>query len=147
MNLHSMKNVRGARHRTKRLGCGEASGHGKTCGRGTKGQYARSGHKFKPTFEGGQMRLVRRIPKRGFNQARGSRLFPVNLDDLARLPAGAEVTVESLRKAGVVSGPVDGIKILGSGDVAKGVKVSAHAFSASAKAKIEAAGGSCTIIS
>jgi large subunit ribosomal protein L15 len=146
MSLHEQKNVPGARHRTKRLGCGEGSGHGKTSGRGTKGQYARSGHKVKATFEGGQMRLVRRVPKRGFNSAYGPDVRPVNVGSLAQFAAGTEVTLETLRAAGVVSGAVDQLKILGDGEPAKGLTVKAHGFSASARAKIEAAGGTCVVV-
>jgi large subunit ribosomal protein L15 len=146
MNLHEQKNVIGARHRTKRLGCGEGSGHGKTSGRGTKGQYARSGHKFKATFEGGQMRLVRRVPKRGFNAAHGALVAPVNVGALVLFTEGAEVTVDSLRTAGLVNGTVDKLKILGGGELGLRLTVRAHGFSASARAKIEAAGGTCVVV-
>ena len=146
MSLHAQKNVQGARHRTKRLGCGEGSGHGKTSGRGTKGQYARSGHKYKATFEGGQMRLVRRVPKRGFNAAYGPVTIPVNVGALAKFAAGSEVTIESLRAAGLVNGAIDRLKILGEGDLAAKLTVKAHGFSASARAKIEAAGGTCVVL-
>ena len=146
MSLHQSKNVPGARHRTKRLGCGEGSGHGKTSGRGTKGQYARSGHKFKATFEGGQMRLVRRVPKRGFNAAHGAVVLPVNVGALAQVEAGSEVTVESLRARGLINGAIDRLKILGEGEPAARLTVKAHAFSASARSKIEAAGGTCVVL-
>ena len=146
MNLHALKNRPGARHRTKRLGCGESSGHGKTCGRGTKGQMSRSGHKKKPTFEGGQMRLIRRIPKRGFNSAYNVELLPVNVELLNRFDAGTEVTEELMRSSGLLRGVVDGVKILGDGEIKKNLVVKARAFSASAKAKIEAAGGSCVVV-
>lgn len=146
MNLHTLENRIGARHRTKRLGCGEASGHGKTCGRGTKGQYSRSGHKHKSTFEGGQMRLIRRIPKRGFNNKAHAYVYaPVNVGQLEQLEAGSEVTLESLRKAGLVQGLADGFKVLGNGELKKKLTVKASGFSASARAKIEAAGGSCVV--
>jgi large subunit ribosomal protein L15 len=147
MNLHTLKNTPGARHRTKRLGCGEASGHGKTCGRGNKGQYARSGHKRKATFEGGQMRLIRRVPKRGFNNAaHATVLAPINVSNLGGFASGAEVTEATLRTAGLLKGLADGIKVLGDGELSKKLTVKANKFSASARAKIEAAGGSCVVI-
>ncbi len=146
MSLHQLTNKHGARHRTKRLGCGEASGHGKTSGRGSKGQYARSGHKYKPTFEGGQMRLIRRLPKRGFNNAAHSDVIrPVNVGDLSVFDEGAEITIETLRAAGLVKGEAQGVKILGDGDLKKRLTVKARSFSASARSKIEAAGGSCVV--
>lgn len=144
MTLHQLENKHGARHRTKRLGCGEASGHGKTSGRGSKGQYARSGHKYKPTFEGGQMRLIRRLPKRGFNNAaHAAVLSPVNVGDLSQFDNGAEVSFETLRAAGLIKGGSDGVKVLGDGELNKKLTVKANGFSATARAKIEAAGGSC----
>lgn len=146
MNLHQLKNRPGARHVTKRLGCGEGSGHGKTSGRGTKGQYSRSGHKYKATFEGGQMRLIRRIPKRGFNHSNRAGLAPVNLRDLSGFADGASVDEAALRAAGLVRGTADGVKILGDGVISKKLSVTAHAFSAAARAKIEAAGGSCALV-
>jgi large subunit ribosomal protein L15 len=146
MKLHQMTNVPGARRRAKRVGCGEASGHGKTSGRGNKGQMSRSGHKRKPAFEGGQMRLIRRMPKRGFNQAYSAVMVPVNLSALAGLDDGAVVNEATLRAAGLVRGHADGIKILGGGELAKKLTVTAHKFSASARAKIEAAGGTCVTI-
>jgi large subunit ribosomal protein L15 len=147
MSLQSLSNVPGARHRTKRLGCGEASGHGKTSGRGNKGQYSRSGHKRKATFEGGQMRLVRRIPKRGFNNAAHRLvLLPVNVAALAQFENGTEVTEATLRAAGLVKGEADGVKILGEGDLARKLTVKAHGFSASARSKIEGAGGACVVV-
>ena len=146
MNLHTLKNVQGARHRKKRVGCGESSGHGKTSGRGNKGQMARSGHKRKPMFEGGQMQLIRRLPKRGFNHADGIVYFPVNIAALAQFENGAEVTADVLRKEGLINGKADGVKILGDGELKKKLTVKANAFSASARSKIEAAGGSCVVI-
>src|SRR5215467_7800004 len=113
MRLHDLKPRPGAKHRRKRLGQGESSGHGKTAGRGGKGQTARSGSSIRIGFEGGQMPLIRRIPKRGFNNARHATVY---------------------------------IQVLGTGDVTKKLSVSAHAFSASAKAKIEAKGGTCEVI-
>jgi large subunit ribosomal protein L15 len=137
----------GAKHRRKRLGQGESSGHGKTSGRGGKGQTARSGSSIRIGFEGGQMPLIRRIPKRGFNNARfATRYLPVNLDALNQFEDGARVDVEALRKAGLANGRGEPIKILGDGKLTRKLTVSAHAFSASAKAKIEGQGGVCEVI-
>ena len=147
MRLHDLKPRPGAKHRRKRLGQGESSGHGKTSGRGGKGQTARSGSSIRIGFEGGQMPLIRRIPKRGFNNARhGTRYLAVNLDALNRFDDGARVDEAALRAAGLANGPGDGVKILGGGELAKKLVVSAHAFSASAKSKIEAKGGTCEIL-
>lgn len=147
MRLHDLKPRPGAKHRRKRLGQGESSGHGKTSGRGGKGQTARSGSSIRIGFEGGQMPLIRRIPKRGFNNARHTTAYaPVNLDSLNLFDDGARVDVESLRSAGLANGPVKLIKILGDGELKKKLTVSAHKFSATAKQKIEAAGGSCEVI-
>jgi len=147
MRLHDLKPRPGAKHRKKRLGQGESSGHGKTSGRGGKGQTARSGSSIRIGFEGGQMPLIRRIPKRGFNNARHTlRYVAVNLDSLNRFDDGASVDVEKLRKAGLANGPVKRIKILGDGELSKKLVVRAHAFSASAKAKIEAKGGTCEVV-
>ena len=146
MNLHTLKNKHGARRAMKRVGCGESSGHGKTSCRGSKGQMARSGHKRKPAFEGGQMRLIRRIPKRGFNQPQKVVFAPVNLADLGRFENGAEVDAAALQSAGLVRGTAEAIKILGDGALEKKLTVKAHAFSAAAKSKIEAAGGTCVVV-
>ena len=147
MRLHDLKPRPGAKHRRKRLGQGEASGHGKTSGRGGKGQTARSGSSIRIGFEGGQMPLIRRIPKRGFNNARhATRYLPVNLDDLNRFDDGARVDETALRTAGLANGRGAGIKILGTGDLTRKLTVSVHAFSASAKSKIEAKGGTCEIV-
>lgn len=147
MRLHDLKPRPGAKHRRKRLGQGESSGHGKTSGRGGKGQTARSGSSIRIGFEGGQMPLIRRIPKRGFNNARHAVNYsPVNLESLNQFKDGATVDVEALRKAGLANGPIQRIKILGDGELKKKIKVVAHAFSASAKSKIEAGGGSCEVL-
>jgi len=147
MRLHNLKPRPGAKHRTKRLGQGESSGHGKTSGRGGKGQTARSGSSIRIGFEGGQMPLIRRIPKRGFNNARfGTRYLGVNLDELNQFDNGAKVDAAALREAGLANGPGDGIKILGGGELTKKLTVSAHAFSASARTKIEAKGGTCEVV-
>jgi large subunit ribosomal protein L15 len=147
MRLHDLKPRPGAKHRRKRLGQGESSGHGKTSGRGGKGQTARSGSSIRIGFEGGQMPLIRRIPKRGFNNKRhGTRYVPVNLDSLNQFDDGARVDEAALRSVGLANGRSDGVKVLGGGELSKKLTVSAHAFSASAKAKIEAKGGACEVI-
>ncbi len=147
MRLHDLKPRPGARHRRKRLGQGESSGHGKTSGRGGKGQTARSGSSVRIGFEGGQMPLIRRIPKRGFNNARHTVIYlPVNLEALNSFAEGAHVDELTLRNAGLANGRGEGIKILGGGELTRKLTVSAHAFSATAKAKIEAKGGTCELI-
>ena len=146
MNLHSLKNKIGSRKTRKRLGRGTGSGLGKTSGRGHKGQYARSGHKHKPGFEGGQMRLIRRIPKRGFKNISRREFLAVNISSLNVFEAGTVVTPELFQGMGLANGVFDGIKILGVGTLSKKLTVKAHAFSASAKEKIEAAGGICEVI-
>jgi large subunit ribosomal protein L15 len=147
MRLHDLKPRPGAKHRRKRLGQGESSGHGKTSGRGGKGQTARSGSSIRIGFEGGQMPLIRRIPKRGFNNVRhGTRYLPVNLEVLNRFAEGARVDEAALRSVGLANGRADGVKILGDGELTKKLTVTAHAFSASAKAKIEAKGGTCELV-
>lgn len=143
MNLHDLKPRPGAKHRRKRLGQGESSGKGKTSGKGHKGQKARSGGSIRLGFEGGQMPLIRRIPKRGFNNARFAiRYAVVNVEDLNRFEDGATVDETLLRSVRLVTGKWDGVKILGDGDLTKKLSVIAHKVSASAKAKIEGAGGS-----
>ena len=147
MRLHNLQPRPGAKHRTKRLGQGESSGHGKTSGRGGKGQTARSGSSIRIGFEGGQMPLIRRIPKRGFNNANfGTTYHPVNLTDLNAFENGARVDMATIKQAGLANGKADGIKILGTGEITKKLTVIANAFSASAKAKIEKAGGSCEVV-
>jgi large subunit ribosomal protein L15 len=147
MRLHDLKPRPGSKHRRKRLGQGESSGRGKTAGRGGKGQTARSGSSIRPGFEGGQMPLIRRIPKRGFNNARHTiEYVPVNLESLNQFEDGATVDELALRNVGLANGPVKRIKILGNGELSKKLKITAHAFSASAKTKIEKLGGSCEVI-
>lgn len=147
MRLHNLKPQPGAKHRKKRLGQGESSGHGKTSGRGGKGQSARSGSSIRIGFEGGQMPLIRRMPKRGFNNARHTtRYVPVNLEGLDQFENGARVDEAALRSLGLANGPGDGIKILGQGELTKKLTVSVHAFSASARAKIEGLGGVCEVV-
>ncbi len=148
MRLHDLKPRPGAKHRRKRLGQGESRGHGKTSGRGGKGQTARSGSSIRIGFEGGQMPLIRRIPKRGFNNKRhATRYLPVNLDSLNRFEDGARVDEAALRSVGLANGRAGGIKILGDGELTRKLVVAAHAFSASARSKIEAKGGTCEVIS
>ena len=148
MRLHNLKPRPGAKHRRKRLGQGESSGLGKTSGRGGKGQSARSGSSIRAGFEGGQMPLYRRIPKRGFNNTlHAVRYLPVNLSSLDKFDEGARVDEGALREAGLANGRADGIKILGNGELTKKLTVCAHAFSASAKTKIEAKGGTCELAS
>lgn len=143
MNLHTLKPRPGSKHRVKRLGCGESSGHGKTSGKGHKGQKARSGGSIRLGFEGGQMPLIRRLPKRGFsNEAFRTRYAIVNVQDLNRFDDGASIDEASLRSAKLVRGTFDGIKILGVGELKKKLNVSAAKVSETAKAKIEQAGGS-----
>lgn len=147
MRLHDLKPRPGAKHRRKRLGQGESSGHGKTSGRGGKGQTARSGSSIRIGFEGGQMPLIRRMPKRGFNNARfATQYIPVNVGDLNKFDDGARVDETALRTIGLANGGGQGIKILGNGELSKKLTVSASAFSASAKSKIEAKGGACEVI-
>lgn len=141
MNLQSLKNTEGARHRSKRVGRGHGSGRGKTSCRGHKGQGARAGSGYKPTFEGGQMPLIRRLPKFGFKNPNRRAYIPVNVGALEVFDANADVTPETLRGKGLAKGKLSGIKILGRGELTKALTVKAHAFSASAKSKIEAAGG------
>ena len=145
MRLHSLSNVKGAVHRRKRVGCGEGGGHGKTSGRGGKGQTARSGGSIRPGFEGGQMPLYRKLPHRGFNNANFRTEYAVvNVGDLSALSA-AEIDTAALVDAGLVRAGSTLIKILGNGEITRAVKVKASRFSASAKAKIEKAGGEAIV--
>ena len=146
MRLHSLRPRPGSRHRVKRLGCGESSGHGKTSGKGHKGQKARSGGSIRLGFEGGQMPLIRRLPKRGFNNAAFHKRYAiVNLDDLNAFKAGTAVNEEILRESKLVRGHFVGIKILGDGELKHGLKVEADKISAVAREKIEKAGGTITL--
>jgi large subunit ribosomal protein L15 len=148
MRLHDLKPRPGAKHRRKRLGQGESSGHGKTSGRGGKGQSARSGSSIRVGFEGGQMPLIRRMPKRGFNNAAfKTQYLPINLEALNQFEEGATVDEALLRQRGLANGRADGIKVLGGGELTRKLTVRAHAFSASARAKIESRGGVCEVVS
>ncbi|PYL53782.1 MAG: 50S ribosomal protein L15 [Verrucomicrobia bacterium] len=146
LRLHNLRPRPGSRHRVKRLGCGESSGHGKTSGKGHKGQKARSGGSIRLGFEGGQMPLIRRLPKRGFNNAAFHKHYAiVNVSDLNAFEAGAEVNEQLLRKSNLIRGHFVGIKILGDGELKHGLKVEADKVSATAREKIEKAGGTITL--
>ena len=147
MRLHNLTNVPGAVHRKKRVGCGEGGGHGKTSGRGGKGQSARSGSSIRPGFEGGQMPLYRKLPHRGFNNYEFRTGYAiVNLGDLSRLDASiTEVDVTALVKVGLIRKDGELLKILGDGEITRALKVTAAKFSGSAKTKIEAAGGQAIV--
>jgi large subunit ribosomal protein L15 len=147
MKLHELKNVPGAIHRKKRVGCGEGGGHGKTSGRGGKGQSARSGSSIRPGFEGGQMPLYRKLPHRGFNQA-AFRIEPVivNVGDLAMLDENVtEVNAALLVQVGLIRRGEKSVKVLGDGEITRALKITAAKFSDSAKAKIEKAGGQAIV--
>ena len=147
MDLSNLKPAEGSKHSDNfRRGRGHGSGNGKTAGKGHKGQKARSGGGTRPGFEGGQMPLYRRIPKRGFTNINSKDIVGINVSALERFDDGAEVTVETLVESGVVSNPRDGVKILGNGELTKKLTVKVNSFSARAKEKIEAAGGSCEVI-
>jgi len=147
MKLHELKNVKGAIHRKKRVGCGEGSGHGKTSGRGGKGQTARSGGSIRPGFEGGQMPLYRKLPHRGFNNyEHRTEIAVLNLGDLVSLDAGiTEINAEVLASHGLIRKDEKSVKILGDGEVTRAFKITAAKFSESAKAKIEKAGGQAIV--
>ena len=146
MRLHNLRPRPGSRHRVKRLGCGESSGHGKTSGKGHKGQKARSGGSIRLGFEGGQMPLIRRLPKRGFNNAAFHKQYAiVNLDDLNEFKTGTVVNEQLLRESKLVRGHFAGIKILGDGELKHGLKVEIDKVSAVAREKIEKAGGTITL--
>src|ERR1041384_7679631 len=146
MRLHSLRLRPGSRHRVKRLGCGESSGHGKTSGKGHKGQKARSGGSIRLGFEGGQMPLIRRLPKRGFNNAAFHKSYAVvNVSDLNAFEAGTVVNEQLLRESNLVRGHFAGIKILGDGELKHGVKVQVDKISTTAREKIEKAGRTVTL--
>lgn len=146
MRLHNLKPRPGAKHRVKRLGIGESSGHGKTSGKGHKGQKARSGGSIRLGFEGGQMPLIRRLPKRGFNNKRFHKNYAIiNLDSLKAFEAGTVINEEMLRESKMIRGNVVGLKVLGNGELKNALKIEAHKVSASAREKIEKAGGTITL--
>ncbi|WP_203247890.1 50S ribosomal protein L15 [Sporosarcina beigongshangi] len=146
MKLHDMKPAEGARKKRKRVGRGTGSGHGKTSGRGHDGQNSRSGGGVRLGFEGGQIPLFQRLPKRGFTNINRKEYAIVNLDTLNRFDAGTEVTPELLLESGIVSKAKSGIKILGNGTLDKKITVKAHKFSASAVEAIEKAGGQTEVV-
>ncbi len=145
MDLSNLKAAEGSRHNKFRRGRGHGSGNGKTAGKGHKGQKARSGAP-RPGFEGGQMPLYRRIPKRGFTNRNTKEIVAINIDRLECFDNDAVVTVDALIEAGIVKNPRDGVKILGNGELTKKLNVQVNAFSASAKEKIEALGGKAEVI-
>lgn len=146
MKLQDLQPAPGSTKKAYRKGRGAGSGNGKTAGRGHKGQWARSGGGVRPGFEGGQMPLARRLPKRGFTNIFGTTYAPVNVSVLERFENGTEVTTELLLETGIISKALDGVKILGNGELTKNLTVKAAAFSASAKEKIEKAGGKVEVI-
>ncbi len=145
MDLSNLKPAAGSRHHEFRKGRGHGSGNGKTAGKGHKGQKARSGAP-RPGFEGGQMPLYRRIPKRGFKNRNSKDIVAINVSELEKFDNDAVVTIEALKERGVVKNPRDGVKILGNGELTKKLTVQVNAFSAGAKEKIEALGGKAEVI-
>lgn len=146
MNLSELKPAEGSTGKKFRKGRGHGSGNGKTAGRGQDGQNSRSGGGVRPGFEGGQMPLYRRLPKRGFTNRNSKDIVGINVDALNRFEAGTVVDVETMVANGLVSNPKDGVKILGNGDITIKLTVKANAFSKSAIEKIEAAGGKAEVI-
>lgn len=146
MKLHELSPNAGSSKERKRIGRGHGSGQGKTAGKGHKGQKARSGGGVRPGFEGGQMPLTQRIPKRGFNNIFADKVVALNVSDLERFNDGITVDAEILKAAGLVKGKYDSIKILGNGELTKNLTVKANAFSASAKEKIKKAGGKAEVM-
>ena len=145
MELSNLRPAVGSKHKDFRRGRGHASGNGKTAGKGHKGQKARSGA-TRPGFEGGQMPLYRRIPKRGFTNRNTKDIVAINVSALERFETGSEVDIATLLSSGVIKNERDGVKILGNGELSKKLTVKVNAFSEGAKAKIEAAGGTCEVI-
>ena len=142
MRLDELQPAEGSKFAPKRVGRGIGSGNGKTSGKGHKGQNARSGGGVRPGFEGGQMPLYRRLPKRGFNNIFAKQYVTINVEDLERFENGTEV----LKEAGVISKVMDGVKVLGRGELSKNLNVKAVKFSESAKEKIEKAGGKAEVM-
>ena len=146
MELSNLRPAEGSKHSDNfRKGRGHGSGNGKTAGKGHKGQKARSGAP-RPGFEGGQMPLYRRIPKRGFTNRNSKEIVAINISELERFRSGSTVTIEKMLEVGLIKNPRDGVKILGNGEFTKKLNVKANAFSASAKEKIEALGGTVEVI-
>ncbi|MGB9595658.1 MAG: 50S ribosomal protein L15 [Candidatus Poribacteria bacterium] len=146
MRLNELKAPIGSNHRRKRVGRGEGSGHGKTSGKGSKGQLARSGGSVRPWFEGGQMPLQRRLPVRGFTNIASKEYAIINLDDLNKFPDNTVVTPKLLKSTGIIKKTKDGVKVLGDGELKSSLIVKAHSFSKSAEAKIREAGGRAEVI-
>ncbi|MBQ8791399.1 MAG: 50S ribosomal protein L15 [Ruminiclostridium sp.] len=147
MKLHELYPAAGATKEVKRIGRGHGSGHGKTAGKGHKGQWARSGGGVRPGFEGGQTSLARRMPKRGFNNIFATEYTVINVADLeARFENGAVIDLEAMIDAGLVTKVLDGVKVLGNGELTKSFTVKAAKFSATAQSKIEAAGGKAEVL-
>ena len=146
MELHDLVSVKGSKKKSKRIGRGHGSGWGKTAGKGHKGQNARSGGGVRPGFEGGQMPLQRRIPKRGFNNIFAQKVVAINVGELEKFGEGSVIDVNELINMGLVKRKFDKIKILGNGNITKSFTVKAHFFSKSAAEKIEAAGGKAEVI-
>ena len=146
MELSNLQPAAGSKHSDNfRRGRGHDSGNGKTAGKGHKGQKARSGAP-RPGFEGGQMPLYRRLPKRGFTNRNSKEIVAINISELERFRSGSTVTIEKMLEVGLIKNPRDGVKILGNGEFTKKLNVKANAFSASAKEKIEALGGTVEVI-
>ncbi len=146
MKLHELSPVEGSKKSVKRIGRGHGSGQGKTAGKGHKGQKARAGKGMRVGFEGGQMPLQRRIPKRGFNNIFAKNIVTVNVGTLNKFEDGAVVDIAALVEAGVVKNSFDGVKVLSNGNLTKKLTVKVTAFSEAAKAKIEAAGGKAEVV-
>jgi large subunit ribosomal protein L15 len=148
MNLHDLRPASGSRRKAKRLGQGHGSGTGKTAGKGNKGQKSRAGGGVRPGFEGGQMPITRRVPKRGFNNARFAKNYQIiNLEEIAdRFENGSVVGVEEFYKAGLIQNLATPVKILARGEISQGLTIKAQAFSAQAAEKIVAAGGKAEVI-
>ena len=146
MNLLDLPATPGSTKESKRIGRGHGSGQGKTAGKGHKGQKARAGHGMRPGFEGGQMPLQRRVPKRGFNNIFAKTIVAINVSALEKFETGAVVDAQALKDAGIVKKTCDGVKILGNGALTKKLTVKVTAYSEAAKQKIEAAGGKAEVI-
>ena len=146
MKLNELSPAAGSTREAYRKGRGNGSGNGKTGGRGHKGQWARSGGGVRPGFEGGQMPLARRLPKRGFNNIFATKYVTIKVSDLEKFEAGATVDTEALLKAGIISKTLDGVKVLGNGELTKALNVKVAAYTASAKEKIEKAGGKAEVM-
>jgi large subunit ribosomal protein L15 len=146
MKLHELSPARGSRKTRKRIGRGIGSGKGKTAGRGTKGQNSRSGGGVRPGYEGGQMPLHRRLPKRGFKNIFRKKIAAINIKDLKKFESGGLVDEAELVRRGIIKGQRDGVKLLGSGEIDRPLKIKVNQVSNNARKKIEAAGGSVEVV-